>query len=207
MDGKLIIEDCIKIYNSSISFVNSSDGLKIDGAKPISVDQYLVEQSDYALIDRSSEQDQLHLWWQSLTSFQIEQLNKRWQNARPRSIIRDIFSHLKAIYSYDLSEWLSKAPEDLASIFDTDQFIRKQFVTRSFRGAIIKSSLAIKRQLMVLKSNPLAAQSFFDEASALMIKNLDNFEHELYVLCDVLEYQLNLKLQVKNKNASQTNLE
>ncbi len=189
LDGKLVAEDCIaghKMYG--VNFYNCSDGIKINGAQPIKIKDY-IKQFCTTLdeINRSNGYDQLDLWWMSMTRFSKEDVSRRWNLSRARFKIKNVFNQLRAIFNMDYSNWILYSSHELTKVLDASASMRNQFVTRAFRGAIQKSSLAIKRQLLVLKDKPEKAMAFYTGAQKLMLSRLDEYELEMYMFCDELE--------------------
>jgi hypothetical protein len=197
-DGGLIAEDCIEYHSRGVKFFNASDGLKIKGAEPIPIKKYLENVlPKYDTLCRDSDLDLLRLWWTSLSRYSLSDIDNRWRAARVRTTTHNFFNDLRQVFGLSLDSWKHQATERLNQILDTSITLRNQFVIRAFRGVIQKSALAISRQLLVLKDDEQKAAEFYEKSVSHMLSELDEYEYEMYCLCDELE--ANLVANLRNK--------
>ena len=63
----------------------------------------------------------------------------------------------------------------------------RQFPRRVLRSALHKLVVAVNRQLIIMSVDPEKASKFEQLARSILLKYLDPFEKELYMLCDSVE--------------------
>ena len=100
-DAKLSVESCLKTFPDLIA-VNVSDGIKIVGAQPQSVDEYL----EYAIgldILPNFADSKLGEWWATSPKYTPQRFLSSWKSRRPRAEISSFIQNFKNILTIENS--------------------------------------------------------------------------------------------------------
>ena len=184
LDTQLTLELCIK-HHPSLTVYNASDGLAIEGARPVRLSSYVQDQlSGDAWGENSREL--LNTWWNSLPRYKPQRFVAAWTARRPRPAIADCFAKLRDLYG-GTTPWFPELLLASTRLLDLSVSPRDQFPRRLIRAVLHKLTITVTRQLMVMGRNPQAQAAFGGKARELMVELLDAMERECYQLCDALE--------------------
>ena len=88
------------------------------------------------------------------------------------------------------ADWYSYSGKELTKVLSIQKYMRNQFISKLYRGTILKTSLAIRRQMNVLKDKPDVRDLFYEKASLYMKNHILNIRSEVLKMCDELESTL-----------------
>ena len=183
-DARMSVESCLRVYNS-LSVFNASDGVAIEGAKPLSlkncVDRYN-ELEDLKVFDQTL----LGEWWCTSSRYTPKRFLSSWISRRPRAEVSSFISSLRRLFM-SRDPWSPVLIHEVTQLLRLDVPVGVQFPRRVLRSTIQKLVIAITRQLMVMSKEPLKAATWEKEARKIMVEALGPFEQELYDLCDAVE--------------------
>ena len=183
-DARMTVESCLRCYRH-ISVVNISDGVKIEGALPMQIAEYLLSLNGSKKLNTLSETE-IFRWWMSMPRYTPQRFLSSWKSRRPRPEIASLISKLKALFSSS-DQWSPVLIYNLNQLMSLDEPPSVQFPRRVLRSTMLKLAIGVNRQLIVMGAEPEKAKVFEKSARHIISDLLDPFESELYSLCDALE--------------------
>ena len=99
-----------------------------------------------------------------------------------------VCNDLISVYELSSQDWFNHGSAKLTKLLSIQKFMRNQFI--SHRGSILKTSLAIRRQMNVLKDNHVVREEFYLKSSKYMKSLILNMRNEVFKMCDELESAL-----------------
>lgn len=190
IDGKLIVESLAsQLLKQNVGLYNVSNGIKIEGFVPSTIEAY--EQLQNCTHDQITEfkvaKDKLWRWWDRQGRYQPDRFMAMWTASRPRQHTHQLIKSLKHVLT-ESTPWLPQTCSQITHLLNCKTIPRtQQFPRRIIRGHILKLTLAVTRQLIVMKDEPLKASTFENSARRLLCQRLDQLEAEIYSLLDSLE--------------------
>lgn len=186
LDGAIAMQDCIKaVGQGRVSVFNASNGLKIGNTTPIKIDEYIISLGKK--MHSSNKSIVLKDFWNGLKTYETKEMIMRWTASEPRKQIMDVTTKLENIFSQDPDAWFNNSGKQLTDCLSATSYMRKQFVARMYRGAILKSSLAMKRTMNVLRKDTEKQHAFYYESSKYMRDLVVSMQNEVFRMCDDLE--------------------
>ena len=185
LDVCIMIEETIIAFDA-IKFFNASDGLKIKGANPLDIYEYL-DKSEF-LIEESSLN--LEDWWSSLQRYSPSLLAALWKARLPREEISNLTNQLKSLFLGE-SIWFSEVQNELDQLLTLGVNVKQQFPRRLYRSTIYKLALCVTQQFYIMRKHEEDKQIKFGSlARQVLSDTLDILESESYSLCDEVEARI-----------------
>ena len=161
-----------------------SDGVKIEGAESMRIEDYILSLVSVSPLSNESNSG-LRSWWESSPRYTPQRFLASWKSRRPRPEIANLISELRLLFSSSIP-WKPDLLYQLNQLMDLNQPPSVQFPRRVLRSTLLKLVIGVNRQLMVMVEEPEKAHAF-RAARQIIYDLLDPFESELYSLCDALE--------------------
>lgn len=178
-DGRLVAESCIANHEHT-SYFNFSDGVMISGATPSVMKDGLPYENRECM-------EGIEKWWSELERYNQTMFAANWRAARPRIEVSRFIDGVRELVASE--DFMTHSfYHTLTRLLSLDvpkyaQFPRR--ITRSFWARFI---MAARRQSIVLSdASDDIQKGFKQELQAYCLSMCDEFELELYELCDYLE--------------------
>ena len=178
---------CSKNMLKDQELVNISDGVIIEGFKPMSPDQYVNKITNLTSIKLK----EFSYWWKTFPTYSSELFMAKWKSSEPRKEIFAFFSEFREITNIT-NKWTTSYLPKLSKLCDLEVNLSKQFPRRLYRSTLFKISLLIHQQLQV--NNNISEDKrkiYSQESRKLLIDYANRMETQAYALCDYLEQQFN----------------
>lgn len=194
LDGKWVLELIKGQALPSVAFYNASNGLKVEGYEPIhSLQQYYELNESKITAGYKNDLKVLDFWLNTCTSYNSDDFYAIWSAGGQRSSIHNVCSKIKALMQKDKDTISTKDYAQITDILSVEKNSkRNQFAIRILRGYFHKIFISIRRQEIIMYSDPDKRKIFITKIKAILIKEIDNFEREMYQLCDLLEETLGI---------------
>ena len=183
MDGKEAMEKCISNH-PNIRFINSSNGVKIEGSESIPLSVYIRDLDKHAV-----NQGFFDDWWDESRFFSKSDLQNMWNSARPRVLVSQTIDDIILTLLSD-KQWFTEVLIDLQRHCSLNNSVRTQVGRRLIRSLVLKMALTISRQSYMLLSQDKSGQlteKFLPSARQQLVNALRNAELEIYDLFDIIE--------------------
>lgn len=186
-DGKFVIEQCLSAH-SSMNVLNASNGVLIDGATPIRI-----QDIDFlGILKNSQSNNTWENWWDQKKFFESGAILNNWTAARPRFHVCMILAKIRALMNSE-KPWFVDVQDELVEILALKGSPYSQLGPRIFRGVFLKLAIVISRQCYVLLlQDPTGKyqEEFLAHARILMADLCDFLEEEIYELFDEIDSSL-----------------
>ena len=196
--------DCRDVMGACINFArinhfqgmiyNASNGVRINGAKPIKLSDYT---SMFNIDDDSKQIETINTWWSSLSTGNTERMSAIMELRKPRSGTLTLIDDLREILKDSSLAWMPTLVQKIEyrlNIVDVPP--RLQVPRRIIKSSILKALNTTTQYLIRMnKSEELKdkQQSFIDFSKARILQLLDQFEREVYILCDAVDELMEVK--------------
>ena len=187
LDGAIMMGDCIKRFKGDANVYNTSNGLYINNTTSLKLSEYRKSLSDK--IDHHKIQA-IDDFWSELPIYRRADLRSRWDACSPRKQALQVCNDLISVYELSSQDWFNHGSAKLTKLLSIQKFMRNQFISKLYRGSILKTSLAIRRQMNVLKDNHVVREEFYLKSSKYMKSLILNMRNEVFKMCDELESAL-----------------
>lgn len=188
IDGKMALQDCVRHHADGINLYNMSDGVRIEGFKPITSDEYF-SGVVAGYVQPNMDKESLFAWWDNSRLYSYARFVARFKALKPRRIVNKYINSLIAILNGD-GDWISCKSSRLENALNLSSIpLREQFAVRAVRGQVIRYCIALYRQMIVLRKNqddPNVAV-FVRRAEEILVESLESIRRELFELIDTLE--------------------
>ena len=170
MDGKEAMEKCI-LSHENVKYINSSNGVKIVGAEPMHLSDYLDN-----INTKIDNIDAFQKWWDESQNYSQSDLQNMWESVRPRVLVSQ---SVDSVVSTLLSEkqWFTEALYEIQKYCAINDSVRNQVGRRLIRSLVVKMALTISRQCYMLLSQ--------DKSGELCSKFLPQARFQLATLCEM----------------------
>ena len=168
---------------------NSSDGIFIDGTKPVTLSNYLKEEND----DLSSA-NSLDSWWSGLSKADIQRTKSILQLRQPRNTTLKLIRDLKDVLQDNTIPWFPTVVLKVDHLLNLNGKSRKeQIPIRIIKSTVMKAIVSTSQIFFFMnKSQSLLEKrvSFGSFAKQRIIELLDQLERETYLLFDYIDDML-----------------
>ena len=176
LDGALMMGDCIQRLVGDSNVFNVSNGLYIQNTIPKSFSEYINSLPTNLPTDKVKPINQ---FWSELTFYNKSDLISRWNACSPRKQTLEECNKLSNIFDLPAQEWFEVGCQKLTKTLSIEKYMRSQFVSKLYRGAVLKSALAIRRQMNVLKDSQAERDKFYYESAIYMKTLIYNMRDEV----------------------------
>lgn len=185
LDCRDAVQMKLRISNLNIPIYNMSNGILIEGATPISQEQYL---SQYYSGKQSDVEQIFNTWWKKLPTMTSDKMVASWNVRNPRKHIFDFSRTFESEIDSELTLFPDKISK-LESKLKLDQYTPSQeFPVRIMRGTFMKLLLMITQQYQIMKESDKAILDKFELYALKTVKDLLlHMEREMYSLCDLID--------------------
>ncbi len=183
-DTRISLEQCLRCH-PNVKVFNLSDGVVIEGAKPLRIEERLLKLKNKPSLPEFYE-SKLGEWWQTSMVYTPERFLSSWSSRRPRAESAKLVNSLRHIFESE-EPWSPNVIQNLTKILSLDAPLAAQFPRRVLRSTFHKLIIAVNRQLMVMAAEPEKSEEFEKAARKIILDLLEPCEKELYALCDAVE--------------------
>lgn len=184
MDCMHQIKTCLGIFSGTTKTYNTSNGVKIDNAEPITPAQYIANQQKGI----SHANEELFEWWNSLPYYTRQRIRSSWTLRRPRANTAELCKNLKGVFGEEHS-WFPSILLELDKVLSLAVPMPQQIPVRIVRSTVYRAALAISQQLQAMYYEREKAKKFILLSKELLFSLIDQLEQEIYSLCDFIEEQ------------------
>ena len=182
MDGKISMERCLS--TSKLRVYNASNGVKIEGARPIVLSSLMPRDVEY-INNNFTWRD----WWSKQPRFQAETIENFWELSRPRVHVCNLFASLRELLISNTS-WSHNLQTRIIELTRLDVPLRQQVSRRLVRALLLKLGVTITRQNYVLANQDpsgVLTLKFYHKVQLYLLEVCDQVEGEIYELFDAIE--------------------
>ena len=187
-DASIILKELANIFGNEVELYNSSDGILIDGFKPLALDLYkqiiLKEGSNYSLDDSYNT---IHRWFSICRLSTSDDFYATWHRGGQRTSIHKTFGDFRRVLNQREGRLLEDEFYRINQIFSVQKSQREQFASRITRGCIIKLMAALKRQDILFTDKPNVRDEYFTIVRRNVSQLSYKLEKELYMLVSNIE--------------------
>lgn len=196
--------DCRDVLNSCIQtaidreqktrIFNVSNGLLIKGAKPVQLSTYI---SWYDANSNFKDDHDINHWWSSLSVGTSERMSAIMELRKPRLGTLALIDELRTIFSDSSLAWM---PSLVLKVEQSLNIVgvpsRLQVPRRIIKSSIMKAVNTTTQYLLRMNKNKdlqAKQQLFIDFSRSRILRLLDQFEREVYLLFDAVDEMLEVK--------------
>ena len=193
-DAAIILHELANIFKNDVDLYNSSDGIRINGYQPMSLEDYVnMNHKSPPNITLQETYSTLNRWYQSCRKSDSEDFYATWHRGGQRTSIHRTFSDFREVLLHGEGRLKEDEYHKINQIFAVDRPQRDQFAPRITRGCIVKLTTALKRQDILFTNKPSVQNQYFDIVRKKLIPLTYLLEKELYSLVSDVEKDFLLK--------------
>ena len=164
---------------------NISDGVLIDGAVPITKQDYIAKSDSNSFCSTTDE------WWDSLSNADISRMRTLVRSRRVRQETLNLINDLRSIFKNESIPWFPTLVHMVESRLDlSDKSPTLQVPIRIIKSTILKAILTISQRFHVLNKDHESRQArlkFGAYSKERLLELCNQLEQEAYLLFDSVD--------------------